>query len=93
MGVPPHEIDGWPARDLADLMQYDQIQPFGDERANWHAAIIAQLLAAIHTPKERRAPGIADFMYRDIREKVAEEEEQTLAFFRAMKGKKRGKSR
>lgn len=61
----PSEIESWSARDLADFMEYDQLQPFGSERDNWHAALIAQIIAAAHTARNRKPPSVKDFMFVD----------------------------
>ena len=66
-------------------MEYDQIQPFGSERDNWHTATIAHLIAAVHTPKARRKPEVKDFMFRDPETRRMEKEGEFLNWLRAMK--------
>lgn len=69
-------------------MEYDAVQPFGDERANWHSAVIAQMLAAIHTPKNRQAPSVAEFMFRDEQDRKHDDEKRLLGWLRVMKNGK-----
>lgn len=66
-------------------MEYDTLQPFGAERDNWHAAMIAQLIAAVHTPKNRRPPEVRDFMFRDSESRRQDEEAKLLNWLRSMK--------
>ena len=66
-------------------MEYDRLEPFGDQRSNWHAAVIAQILAAVHTPKNRKPPSVVDFMWRDPVRRREDEERKLFNWLKAMK--------
>lgn len=91
IGIAPGEIEKWPAEDLIDFIEYDRIQPFGSERDNWHAAMIAQIIAAVNTPKRRKPPSVSDFMFVDKDLRQSENIQQADSFF--AKAGQRGKSR
>jgi hypothetical protein len=69
-------------------MEYDTIQPFGDIRSNWHAALIAQILCAVNTSKNHRPPKVSDFLFKDEQTRHDEQEQELLSWLRAMKVKK-----
>ena len=53
-------------REFLMWQEYYKLAPFGQWRDNWHAAIIAQTIAAVNTPKNRKPPNIEDYIYMDI---------------------------
>ena len=52
------------AREFAEWMAYDRIDPFGSERADWRSASIAALLANIYRDDKQRSKPfeVNDFM-------------------------------
>ncbi len=85
LGISPHEIESWPAGTLTEFAEYDALQPFGDLRNNWHAAIIAQIIATAYTSSKHKPPSIRDFMWRDTLTAHDEQEQETLNWLRSMK--------
>lgn len=64
-------------------MAYDQLEPFGEERADFRAAIIAQILATVHRGKGQRKPKLSDFMPNFDRTPKQQAPEQIKAVFMA----------
>jgi hypothetical protein len=61
-------------------MEYDRLEPFGQWRDNWHAALIASLIA-----NANRRPGsppvqIRDFMYVDSETEQDRKDAELIAF-------------
>lgn len=52
------------AKELLEWMAYDQIEPFGTVRDNFHAAIVAAMSLAPHT-KDGKPPPLSQFFYVD----------------------------
>ena len=48
--------------ELSEWMAYYNIEPFGDERADLRAGIIASTIVNVHSEKGKRATVPADFM-------------------------------
>lgn len=84
------EILSWPHKDIVELMAYDQIEPFGAWRDNWHMAVIAQMYCSVHTKKGHKAPPMKEFFFTDPDSKSKTE---TRLFFSRLsaKAKKNGK--
>ena len=55
-----------PARTLVEWTIYEQLEPFGDERADLRTAAVLQLLANIHRDRKKhsRPWPLADFVLR-----------------------------
>lgn len=49
------------AREFAEWMAYDRLDPIGRERDDWRAAAIMTVLANINRPKNRRPYTLKDF--------------------------------
>ncbi|WP_372810085.1 hypothetical protein [Litorivivens sp.] len=84
------EILSWPHQDIVDLIAYDQEEPFGAWRDNWHMAVMAQMFASVHTKKGHKPPPMKDFFYISQDTKSSNE---TRTFFSRLsaKAKKHGK--
>lgn len=80
LGVAPSVVRNWPRKDIIDLIAYDQLEPFGAWRDNWHSAIIANLLCQIYKKKGAQVPPIEAFMYKHPDDK----KQQNLDSFIAM---------
>ena len=74
-------------------MDYFHLEPFGAWRDNWHAALVANILAAAHTPKNRRAPDFADFFFKDESTIQQERIDQADRFFEEMSNGRSRKAR
>lgn len=66
-----------PASELTEWMAFYRLEPFGVERDNYHAGLIASLLYNVHRGKKNSPMSPDDFMLRDIVEK---KERDTAAF-------------
>jgi len=80
-----HEILEWPAWEVSTYLAYDQLEPFGEFRANWHAALTAYILAKVNTPANKAAPQFKDFFWRDEETRRDESTQHVMAMFRALK--------
>ena len=49
------------AKELSEWMAYYEVEPFGEERADYRSAMIAWVLASIYAKKGHK-PKIEDFM-------------------------------
>jgi len=63
-------------------MQFYELEPFGPERDNYHAAILASILVNIHRTKNSKEVFVSDFMYRDEKTKA---EDDTRDFINQLK--------
>lgn len=52
------------AREFDDWVAFSLEEPFGAWWTNWQTALLAQLMASIHTPRNKRRPRFGDFMYK-----------------------------
>lgn len=60
---PDAMLEEIPARVLAEWQTYASLEPFGEERADWRAGMIASTMANIHARKKGKpAYKIEDFM-------------------------------
>lgn len=72
------------------MRQFEELEPFGQWRDNWHAALIAYILASAHRDPKKRAPELADFFYKDPQTVADERDAQTVAMFRNLAKKGNG---
>lgn len=56
--------------ELVEWVAYYELEPFGARRDNWHAGIIAALLANIHRAKGAKAVSPSDFLLEDPGERA-----------------------
>jgi hypothetical protein len=75
----------WPAWEIQAYQEYDNLEPFGEFRANWHAALIAYILAKVNTPANKAQPQFQDFFWQDEDTRREKTTEHVLAMFRAAK--------
>ena len=59
-------------------MEYSRLEPFGAIRDNWHAALIASILANAYRDPKRPPPKFKDFFYVD--EDTAQEDKDKEIF-------------
>ncbi len=83
LGVPIFEVERWPASVISGYAQYDELEPFGPWRDNFHSAQIASVLCQVNTPKGKKSPGVADFMYQSRKERDIDSTMETLNRLRA----------
>lgn len=69
-----------PAAEVLEWMEYEQIEPFGAWRDNWHTATIAHILANAHRAPHSAPIPFSSFMYRDPREIREEKDQEMIAF-------------
>ena len=72
------------SRELTEWMQYYELEPFGEERADLHAAIVAATVANSNRRKGKRAFKPADFMPRFEKRDEPQSWEQQLAIVEAL---------
>jgi len=60
-------------------MAYYELEPFGPQRDNWHAGIVAALLANIHRAKGAKAMSPADFMLEDPGKRAKQRSQTAIA--------------
>lgn len=77
LGKSVREIESWPAYEIQEWFAYYELEPFGQERENYHSAQIAAVVAQVNGNKTT----VADFMYRPAADVAAE---QIQAFFGRM---------
>lgn len=62
------------AREFSEWIAYARLEPFGEERADLRAGIVASTIAAVNTPKGKRRPKPGDFMPEFDKQKPNERE-------------------
>jgi hypothetical protein len=63
MGMPVSELlSRTDSHELTEWMAYEQIDPFGEWRADWRAAMLASVMANIWRGKNTKATTPDDFM-------------------------------
>jgi hypothetical protein len=50
---------------FAEWMEYERLEPFGAPRDNYHAALIATILANAYRDRKRAPIKMAEFFYQD----------------------------
>lgn len=78
---------------LAEWAEYERIEPFGAWRDNWHAALIAMILANAHRKPGSPSISMEDFFFQDAASVRERKDKQLMAFLSGFKAKKREKSR
>ncbi len=68
-----NEFDQW--------REYYALEPFGQERDNWHMATLASLYMSAHSKKRTTA---SDFMYRTKKQNDERATQATLSAMRAL---------
>ena len=70
--------------EFREWQEYYVLEPFGQDRDNWHSAFLASLYASAHTKQGAQPPGVDQFMYRDSDTRREEADAQTLSFFEGL---------
>ena len=70
-GISPAVLKSWPATWFAHLLALYSVEPWGAERDNMHAAMLASMYAGAHTAKGKPRPKISDFMFKPAANKSA----------------------
>ena len=71
------------ATEFAEWKAFYQLSPFGPWRDNYHAAMIAHILAAANTPSKRRKPRFQSFFYQSPSAQRDKHRDNVINFFRA----------
>lgn len=71
-----------PAKEYDDWREYYDLEPFGQERDNWHMAQLAMLYSKAHGNK---AAKFSDFMYKSAEEIQMKKYQETAATLDALK--------
>lgn len=74
------EIDEMPYHEFMQWQAYYALEPFGQERDNFHAGVIASTVANCHSKKAWSAK---DFMLKDTKETKEAKAKQLLTGLRA----------
>lgn len=77
------------AGEYAMWQRYAALEPFGQERDNWHMAVLAQMYASVHKGKNKPNPTIKQFMWGTGESCKQDETKATLLALEAMAKKKR----
>lgn len=72
---------------LLEWREFAYLEPFGSQRDNWHAAMIASILANAHRDPQSEPMGMDRFFYLDPESAREAEELRTLAALRTLKGR------
>jgi hypothetical protein len=75
-----------PARLFREWLEYEQLEPFGQWRDNFHAAMIASILATVNRdPKKQPQPiRLSEFFYVDAETERENADQQLLGTLRAV---------
>ena len=66
-------------------MEYQKLEPWGAWRDNWHAAMIATILASAHRDPKRPPPRMHEFFYKDPETAAKQQDEEMLTGLRLLK--------
>lgn len=66
------------AREFAEWMAYSRIEPWGEERADYRAALICKISADIATPKGKQPMKLQDFLLKFDREPKVQTTEEMI---------------
>ena len=71
-----------PSSELTEWLAYYRLEPFGQERDNWHSATLASIL--VNTNRRKNTPAVppSEFMYKDRRGRA---EDETVGFLAGLK--------
>ena len=70
-----------PASELMEWMEYERIEPFGAWRDNWHAALLASIMANANRKANSPPISMAEFFYTDPETARDRQEAAVLQFF------------
>jgi len=59
--------------EYAEWQAYYRLEPFGEQRADYRAALICKILADVNTPKGKPHAKIGDFLLRFEKEEQSDE--------------------
>jgi hypothetical protein len=80
------------ARDLDEMLRFYRQEPWGSERDNIHAGLIASTFANAFRGKGQKAVTFQDFMLTDRETHRKRETQKTLSWFKAVAKKKKKKN-
>jgi len=69
------------SRELTEWLAYYKLEPFGQERDNWHTGVLASMYANVHKASGKPASKPSDFIYGA---KDTTKERQTVSTFAAL---------
>ncbi len=71
------------AREFAEWRAYYALEPFGSWRDNYHAAMIAHILAMVNSDPKKSRPRFENFFYRDHESVAQQQRGNVVRFFRS----------
>lgn len=77
------------AAEYSSWCEYYRVEPWGSERDNLHAGIIAQQISRM-IPSKKKPPSVSDFMLRPAEDRKVEETVKNLGILRAMATRRKG---
>jgi hypothetical protein len=66
------------AHEYAEWIAFSRIEPWGEERADYRAALICKVLADINTPKGKQPMKLTDFLLKFDQEKPTQSTEEMI---------------
>jgi hypothetical protein len=70
-----------------EFEELERLEPWGPWRDNWHAAMIAHILANVNRGKNKPPVRMHEFMYKDPETAREQEDQEMLARLRVLKKK------
>lgn len=68
------------AVELQEWRQYEELEPFGQIRDNYHAAMVCHILANAHRGRNSQPVPMSNFFYVDRQTRQEQEERAMVAF-------------
>lgn len=83
LSVPVYQLEQeMPSSIFSEYIEYHSLSPFGDDRANFHSATIAAVVANSNRGKNAKAFGVDDFMFKSSYDKEKEQVEAMMSFMK-----------
>jgi hypothetical protein len=78
--MPIWELENMPGSVLQEAMNYYDLEPFGAERDNLHAAMMTAAVINVHTPKEKAPVKLDSFMIRPVKQNKTDDKKSFFEF-------------
>jgi len=69
---------------VQEWLEFYEIEPWGAWRDNFHAAMVACLIANAHRDPKKKAFGMSEFFYLDAQTSAEKKDEALLAFLEGL---------
>lgn len=66
------------SRELSEWQAYDRLEPIGDKRGDYQAALVAMVVTSVFGGKSSKAPRLEDFLLQFDAEPKREQSPETL---------------